>query len=82
MAEITALNGAPLRSEKKVAITLEYELASGKLSLGGDLQNLDVALNVLGQAHRWLEARYFLQQQMILQAEIQRDQAIVSGLRQ
>lgn len=81
MAEITALNGAPISSGKRLTITLDYELQTGKLALGGDLQNLDQALNVLGQATRWLEARYFLQQQMILQDEMQRDQSLLAGLR-
>lgn len=81
MAEITALNGAPLSSGKKMGLRLEYELQSGKLALDGDLQNLDMAINVLQQATRWLEARYFLQQQMILQAEMQRDRELLTAVR-
>lgn len=81
MAEITALNGAPLSSGKKINLRLEYELQTGKLALDGDLQNLDMAINVLQQATRWLEARYLLQQQMIVQAEMQRDRELLTAVR-
>ena len=81
MSEITGLNGAPLVSEKKtVKVTLEMDLVSGKLAIGGDITNLDQALNVIGQAQRWLEARYNIQQQLIAQAEIQRDQQLFASM--
>lgn len=82
MAELTSLNGAPLRSERKVSIILNYDLNSGKLALDGDLQNLDLCLNVMAQATRWLDCRYQLQQSMILQSEIDQQRQIAAMTRQ
>ena len=50
MSEITALNGAPLKSERETRVVLVYENATGKLQLDGDLTNVDRVLNVLAQA--------------------------------
>lgn len=69
MAEITALNGSALSSGKKAVLTLEYELATGKLAVGGEMGNLDLALNILGQATRYLEAQYRAHQQRVFLAE-------------
>lgn len=70
MAEITALNGHPLKSEgKKAVLTLEYELSTGKLAVGGEMGNLDLALNILAQATRYLENQYRNHQQRIFHAE-------------
>lgn len=69
MGELTGLNGAPITTGKKAVLTLEYELATGKLSLAGELGNLDVALNMLSQATRYLEAQYRSHQQRIIQAQ-------------
>lgn len=66
MAELTALNGAPLSSDKKRHIELDYDLRTCRLNIGGELDNLDLAINILEQA-----ARYLKNQQtcgMILQA--------------
>lgn len=69
MAEITSLNGAPISSGKKIVLTLEYEMATGKLAVGGEMGNLDVALNVLAQATRYLEMQYRATQMRMIQAE-------------
>jgi hypothetical protein len=68
MAEITGLNGEKL-GVKKAVLTLEYELATGKLAVGGEMGNLDLALNILAQATRYLEAQQRYQQNRIFQAQ-------------
>ena len=82
MADLSDLNGNIIQSAKSVSIMLKYELNSGKLAIDGDLQNLDLALNVLAQASRWLMARYSLQQEMILNAEIDQQRQIAAMTRQ
>lgn len=69
MAEITSLNGAPISSGKKATLTLEYELQTGKLAVGGEMGNLDLALNILAQATRYLEMQYRGHQMRLIQAE-------------
>jgi hypothetical protein len=69
VAEITGLNGAALSSGKKATLTLEYELATGKLAVGGELGNLDLALNILAQATRYLENQYRNHQNRLFLAE-------------
>lgn len=69
MAEITGLNGAPISSGKKAVLTLEYEMATGKLDIGGELGNLDLALNILAQATRYLESQYRAHQMRLFAAQ-------------
>jgi hypothetical protein len=81
MGEITALNGAVLKSEgKKATLTLEYELQSGKLSIGGEMGNLDLALNILEQAKRYLEGQQRFQQMRMFQAQIAQDERVQNML--
>jgi len=82
MADILGLNGQELYPGKKATLTLEYDMATGKLAVGGETANVDLALNILAQATRWFEARYQMAQAMQMQAEIQRDQQILSMTRQ
>lgn len=69
MAEITGLNGEKISASKKATLTLEYELQTGKLAVGGDLGNLDLALNILAQATRYLEMQYRAAQMRMIQAQ-------------
>lgn len=82
MAEITNLNGAPVASAKKCLLTLEYDQSTGKLALGGQMENLDLVLNVLAQATRWAETQYQLQQQMMFANEMQRNERLSRLVRQ
>jgi len=83
MAEITALNGAPLKSEgKKATLTLEYELATGKLAVGGEMGNLDLALNILAQATRYLENQYRNHQNRLFQAQEAQDERLARMIQQ
>jgi hypothetical protein len=67
---ITALNGELLKAEgKKATLTLEYELATTKLTIAGDLGNIDLALNILAQATRYLENQYRNHQNRLFLAE-------------
>lgn len=69
MAEITGLNGEKITSGKKATLTLEYELQTGKLAVGGEMGNLDLALNILAQATRYLQAQYESHQKRMFQAQ-------------
>lgn len=82
MAELTNLNGAPLSTGKKAVLTLEMELETGKLAIGGELANLDLALNMLAQATRYIDSKYRNQQMMLFQAEMQRNQQLLSRVMQ
>ena len=82
MADLTDINGNAVTTSQKAVLTLEYELATGKLALGGELANLDLALNMLAQATRYIESQYRNQQLMLFQAEIQRNQQLMSRVMQ
>lgn len=81
MGDLTNLNGAPVSSAKKCLLTLEYDQSTGKLALGGQMENLDLVLNVLAQATRWAETQYQLQQQMIFDANIKQDSRILEAIK-
>lgn len=76
MSNLTDLNGAPVTSEKKSTITIEYNHITGQMKVGGEIGTLDQALNVLAQATRYFQARYDHQQAMIFAAEAERDAQI------
>lgn len=76
MSDLTDLNGNSLHGE--TVITLKYKHETGKLELGGDLSNLDRVLNMLGQASRYLECQYRMQQAAIAKAIAEQEQAIMS----
>ena len=83
MAKITGLDGMPMEAEEnQYRITLTLGLSTGKLSIDGDLQNLDRAINTLEQALRWMNARYNAFQQIKLVEELQRDQQLMEMTRQ
>lgn len=83
MGEITALNGGVLKSEgKKATLTLEYELATGKLAIGGEMGNLDLALNILSQATRYLEGQQRFQQMRMFQAQLAQDERLARMIQQ
>lgn len=82
MGDLTNLNGAPVSSAKKCLLTLEYDQSSGKLALGGQMDNLDLVLNVLAQATRWAETQYQMQQQMLFANEMQRNERLTRLVRQ
>ena len=75
MSEITSLNGSPLISEKKRTIILDYDLRSTRLQIGGELDNLDLAINLLEQAAR------YLRNQQLAQTIIQAGQAMERDVR-
>lgn len=78
MAELTSLSGAPLQSEKKRTVTLEYDLRNQRLNIGGELENLDLAINMLEQA-----ARYLKNQQLLGQfVQVQQNERIMSRITQ
>lgn len=81
MGDLTNLNGAPVESDKKCLLTLEYDKTNGKLALGGQMENLDLVLNVLAQATRWAETQYQLQQQMLFANEMQRNERLTRLVR-
>lgn len=62
MSELTGLNGTPLVNEKKRTITLEYDLRTTRLNIGGEIENIDLTINLLEQA-----LRYFKNQQLVTQ---------------
>lgn len=80
MAEITNINGMPIGTSPKVRLVLEYDQHTGKLELGGDLQNVDLALNVLAQASRYFEAVYRFQQAQLMAAQAAEQSQIRSML--
>lgn len=80
MAEITNLNGAPISSSPKVHIVLEYDQHTGKLQLDGDLGNVDLCLNTLAQASRYLEAVYRFQQAQLMAQQAQEQMQVRSML--
>lgn len=82
MADLTDLNGKAVSSKPKAVLTLEMELTTGKLAIGGELANLDLALNMLAQATRYIESKYRNQQLMLFQAEVQRNQQLMSRVMQ
>ncbi len=82
MAEITALNGKALKSDRQVTLTLEYEMATGKLSIGGEMGNLDVALNILAQATRYLEAQQRFHQMKAFNAQAAQDERLARMIQQ
>ena len=82
MADLSDLNGNSVHSPVKAVLTLELELTTGKLAIGGELANLDLALNMLAQATRYIQQQYVMQQQMLFQTEIQRNSQLMSRVRQ
>ena len=76
MAEITSLSGTPVASGKITRLTLEYDLGTGKLALGGDMHNLDLVLNVLAQATRYCQAQYDYGQSRAMSAQAAQDEKI------
>lgn len=56
MSEITALDGTPVTGsgDKKRTISLEYDMRNGALKIDGQLDNMDLAINILEQAIRYL----------------------------
>ena len=76
MPEITGLNGNPVGGGKITRLTLEYDLSTGKLALGGDMHNLDLVLNVLAQATRYYEAQYHFGQSRAMSAQQAQDEKI------
>lgn len=82
MAEITGLNGVAMSSGKKAVLTLEYELATGKLAVGGEMGNLDLALNILAQATRYLESQYRAAQMRMIQAQMAQDERLARMIQQ
>lgn len=80
MAEITSLNGAPLINEKKRVITLEYDLRTTRLSIGGELDNLDLAINMLEQAARYLKNQQITATIVQTGQQLERDHRIMQSV--
>lgn len=79
MAEITDMNGNSLKG--KTLITLEYEHESGRMSIGGPLENLDRVLNMLSQAMRYLESQYRLGQAAQAKAQAEQMHSVLGNIK-
>lgn len=80
MAEITGLNGAPLTNDKKRTITLDYDLRSTQLNIGGSLENIDLAINMLEQATRYLKNQQITQTIIHAGQMLERDHRIMESV--
>ena len=80
MSNLTNLSGEPISAEKKVTVILDYEPASGRLAIGGELDNLDRVLSILAQATRHFESEYRNQKALAFRAQIEQDKQILSRL--
>ncbi len=82
MSEITGLNGMPVASDKKRTITLEYDLRSTALKIGGELENMDLAINMLEQALRYLKNQQIAQTIIQLGQRLEQEQRILQKVMQ
>ena len=80
MAEITGLNGAPLRDEKKRVISLEYDMRNGALRIdSAQLEgNMDLCINILEQAVRFMRNQQLVGQIIQTGQAMERDSRLIA----
>ena len=61
--------------EGKFQLVLDYDPATGVMNLGGNVQNLDVILNMLAQATRFVDVQYRINAAVQAQEELKKRQA-------